>query len=122
MKGEDWDVVLLIVDSLQALRLLQAWTYLHPEGLEIKLGSSSLVCSFGAIASYQKKKAVLTLPCIGAKVYGFYQDFELVFAFPYSYYDRIVEGLKETKERGHKIPYMPRFHLPPEPVDGLVKK
>ena len=120
--GEGWDVVMVIVDSLQALRLLQAWTFHHQEGVNLSLGSSSLICSFGAISAYKKESLVLTLPCIGAKVYGLYQDHELVCAFPKSLLEEILEGLKETQERGHRIPYVPRFHLPPSPPAEMIKK
>ncbi len=119
--NNEWDVVILILNSLQTLRILQAWTFHNPEGLEIHLGSSSLICSFGAIAAYKKKTLVVTLPCIGAKVFGLYQDHDLVCAFHYQWLDKLVEGLKETEKKGHKIPYVPRFAVPPSPPGEIFK-
>lgn len=115
------DVVMLIVDSHQALRLLQAWTFHHQEGVTFSLGSSSLICSFGAISAYKQNRIVITLPCIGARIYGLYQDHELICAFPYAQLGRILEGLEETAKMGHQVPYMPRFPLPPSPPVEMLK-
>ena len=116
------DVVMVIVDSHQALRLLQAWTFHHQEGVSFSLGSSSLICSFGAISAYKGDRLVVTMPCIGAKIYGLYQDHELICAFPYTRLEEVLEGLEETAKKGHKVPYMPRFSLPPSPPEEMLKK
>ena len=121
-ESDSGDVVMLIVDSHQALRLLQAWTFLHQEGTTFTLGSSSLICSFGAVAAYTKDTLIITIPCIGAKTYGLYQDHELICAFPYSRLNEVLEGLEETAKRGHTVPYMPRFALPPSPPAEMLKK
>ena len=46
----------------------------------------------------------MILPCNGDRVFGMAQDTEMVFAFPWSYAQEIIEGLEGTHKAGTRYP------------------
>lgn len=99
------DVVILIVDSAQALSLIEAYTTAYETDITFCNGVSSAVCSYGAVFAYQTKKPNLTIPCVGAKRYGHFQDHQLIFSLPWEVAQVIKNQLIKFVENN-------KLHLP----------
>jgi len=116
------DFVILILDSAQALLVIEAYGAITGEDLSFRNGASSALCSYGVVVSYQTKKPNLSIPCVGAKRYGLFQDNELVFTLPLDSALKIKEGLLvfEKTNRLH-LPIVNGFLSPTKLVDYLIK-
>lgn len=101
----DYDVLFLIVDSIQALVLLEAFCTANGVDLDFKNGVSSALCSYGCVYVYKERKPNLVIPCVGARKYGLFQDNELCFVFPKEEVGKVVKQLIEFKKKS-------RLHLP----------
>ncbi|MEO0090944.1 MAG: DUF169 domain-containing protein [candidate division WOR-3 bacterium] len=99
------DVVILIIDSAQALPLIEAYTTAYEKDITFCNGVSSAVCSYGVVFAYQTKKPNLTIPCVGAKRYGLFQDHQLVFSLPW-------EVAQEIKNQLIRFAKSNKLHLP----------
>ncbi len=99
------DQVYLIVDSLQALVLLEAYCVAKGEELNFRNGVSSTLCSYGCVYVYRNRNPNLVIPCVGARKYGLFQDVELCFVFPAQDMNSIITVLKEFQNQN-------RLHLP----------
>lgn len=116
------DLVILIVDSGQALPLIEAYGAATGKDLAFRNGTSSALCSYGAVIAYQTQLPNLSIPCVGAKRYGLFQDYELVFTTPSEIAKKIADTLLsfERTNRLH-LPLVQGFLSPTKPVDYLLK-
>jgi uncharacterized protein (DUF169 family) len=116
------DVVVFVVDALQALGLIEAYTYSTGESLSFVNGVSSAACSYGVVAAYQSGKPNLAIPCVGAKRYGQLQDNELLFTVPLAAAETMLANA-QAMERGGKwpIPIVGGFLSPTIPVNYVLK-
>jgi uncharacterized protein (DUF169 family) len=116
------DLVILIVDSAQSLPLIEAYAVATGKDLSFRNGVSSALCSYGAVVSYQTKEPNLSIPCIGAKRYGLFQDYELVFTIPFELSKTIANTLLELeKTKRLHLPIIQGFLSPTKTVDYLLK-
>ncbi len=116
------DLVILIVDSGQALPLIEAYATATGKDLLFRNGVSSALCSYGAVVSFQTQQPNLSIPCFGAKRYGLFQDNELIFTIPIERAKIIKEKLLELEktDRLH-LPIVQGYLSPTKPVDYLLK-
>jgi len=116
------NLVILIVDSGQSLPLIEAYGIATGKDLSFRNGVSSALCSYGAVVSYQTKKPNLSIPCIGAKRYGLFQDYELIFTMPFELAKTISNALLELERTNRlHLPIVQAFISPTKPVDYLLK-
>ncbi|MEO0093352.1 MAG: DUF169 domain-containing protein [candidate division WOR-3 bacterium] len=116
------DLVMLIVDSGQALPLIEAYAAATGKDLSFRNGVSSALCSYGAVVAYQTQKPNLSIPCIGAKRYGLFQDNELIFTIPFETVKMIEEKLLELEKTNRlHIPIVQGYLSPTKPIDYLLK-
>ena len=116
------DVVVFVLDSLQAMALIEARAHVRGENVAFSNGISSAVCSYGVVAPYQTGQVNLAVPCVGARRYGAFQDHELIFSVPQPLVQETLEQAL-TMERNKKwpIPLVNGFLSPSVPVNYIVK-
>jgi len=116
------DVVVFVVDALQALGLIEAYTYSTGENLSFVNGVSSAACSYGVIATYQSGRPNLSIPCVGAKRYGQLQDNELLFTVPLAVSEAMLANAQAMEQGGKwPIPIVGGFLSPTIPVNYVLK-
>ncbi len=107
------DVVVFIVDASQALGLIEAYTFSRGESLSFLNGVSSAVCSYGVVTAYTTGRPNLSVPCVGAKKYGTFQDHELIFTVPASLLDSLLENALAMERAGKwPLPSVGAFRSP----------
>lgn len=116
------DVLVFVVDALQALGLIEAYTYSTGESLSFVNGVSSAACSYGVVAAYQSGKPNLAIPCVGAKRYGQLQDNELLFTVPLAVAETMLANAQAMEQGGKwPIPIVGGFLSPTIPVNYVLK-
>ncbi|MCX8084026.1 MAG: DUF169 domain-containing protein [Calditerrivibrio sp.] len=98
------DLVVLYVNSAQAMRFIQAFLYRRGGEFIFKTSGDAGVCSRGVAEVYISKKPIVEIPCLGDRRFAMAQDFELIVSFPYDYIDELVEGLEATHKNGIRYP------------------
>ncbi|MCM8771162.1 MAG: DUF169 domain-containing protein [Candidatus Omnitrophica bacterium] len=117
------DFVILIVDSAQALVVIEAYGAITGEDLSFRNGTSSALCSYGVVTSYQTNKPNLSVPCVGAKRYGLFQDTELAFVLPWESAKKVYQSLGELEKTSRiPLPIVNGFLSPTVPVNYILKK
>jgi len=115
------DIVVLIIDSAQALPLIEAYGSTTGKDLSFRNGTSSALCSYGVVVSHQTQLPNLAIPCVGAKRYGLFQDYELIFTIPSKYLEVIAQALLKLEETNKlHIPIVNGFLSPTKPVNYLL--
>lgn len=116
------DVVVFVLDSLQAMALIEARAHVRGENLTLHNGISSAVCSYGVVGPYQTGQVNLAVPCAGARRYGAFQDHELIFSVPGTLVQETLEqALLMERNKKWPIPLVNGFLSPAVPVNYLVK-
>lgn len=117
------DLVILIVDSAQTLPLIEAYAVATGKDLSFRNGVSSALCSYGVVVSYQTNQPNLSIPCIGAKRYGLFQDYELIFTIPFEFAITLSNVLSEFEKTNRlHLPIVNGFLSPTKPVDYLLRR
>ncbi len=100
-------VVVVYGNSAQVMRLTVA--ALWKEGGRLTSSfSGRLDCADELLAPLRSQKPEVILPCNGDRIFAQTQDNEMAFSFPWSWADRIVEGLEGTHKGGVRYP-IPTF-------------
>lgn len=116
------DLVILIVDSAQTLPLIEAYAVATGNDLSFRNGVSSALCSYGVVVSYQTQQPNLSIPCFGAKRYGLFQDYELIFTIPFDSAVTISNVLLEFEKTNRlHLPVLNAFISPTKPIDYLLR-
>lgn len=120
--GFEPDVVLLIVDSLQAMGVIEARARLAGEELQFSNGVSSAVCSYSVVGPIQTGQINLSVPCVGARRYAAFQDHELILSLPWSEVGATLDEMKamEQAKKWH-VPVVNSYLSPTIPINYLVK-
>lgn len=123
----DPDVIVVYGLPAQVLRLAHAALYQEGGRLECGTNADAGICATAIAETILKQRPTWDLPCMGDLRFGLAQDHEILFAYPSSWADRIVEGLEKTHKGGIRYP-IPRQldwtpHMPPafEIIDNDLK-
>ena len=96
-------VVAVYANSAQVLRLVHATLFKHG-GRVVSTTGGRLDCAEIVVQTMTTNEPKVILPCTGDRIFGMAQDTEMVFAFPWSYADDIIEGLEGTHKGGIRYP------------------
>ena len=98
------DLVVLYVNSAQAMRFVQA--FLYHEGGEFVMRSSgdAGVCSRGVAQVALTGEPIIEIPCMGDRRFALAQDHELIVGIPAGWLERTAEGLAATHKAGIRYP------------------
>lgn len=121
-EGFEPDVVLFLVDGLQAMGLLQACAHVAGENIATLNGMSSAVCAYGLVAPFENGRPNLAVPCVGSRRYGAFQDHELILTLPAGMVGGILErALQMERSKKWPTPLVNAFLSPTIPLNYLVK-
>ncbi|MBU4316254.1 MAG: DUF169 domain-containing protein [Proteobacteria bacterium] len=123
---ENPDVILIYGNPAQMARMVQAMIYSEGGVIEswANMGAS---CVREMIAPLIENKAGYVIPGRGARQLGMAGDDEMVFTLPAKKLDSLLEGLKETHEKGTKYPinqflfFEPMFNKTVEKLREKIK-
>jgi uncharacterized protein (DUF169 family) len=107
-------VVLVYGNPAQIMRLVHATAYWTGERVAAEFGGIAGSCNEGLVRTFSSGMPRVALPGNGDRVFATAHDDELVFAFPASWAERIIEGLEASNARGvrYPIPTFINYHLP----------
>jgi len=88
------DVVVLICDPLQAMKLFQAHQYLTGERANLSLGGLFSLCADAVSTPHMAGSINLAIGCEGAREHAGLRDYELSVGFPYSMANALTEALQ----------------------------
>ena len=106
------DIILLYIDSAQAMRLAQAATRGASETVSaIATGGGD--CGDIVARTIKSNQCQFVLPSGGDRVFGGAQDNELIFTIPRSKVEAILKGLEDTHKAGFRYPILSDLRHPP---------
>jgi uncharacterized protein (DUF169 family) len=97
------DVVIQYGNAAQVMRLMQAALWREGGYLTSRF-SGRLDCADLVIETLNTGKPQVILPCYGDRVFAQTDDSEMAFSFPWSWTERMVEGLAGTHKGGVRYP------------------
>ncbi len=96
-------VVAVYANSAQVMRLTNAALYRSGGRIESTTGGR-LDCADIVIQTMTTDQPKVIIPCNGDRVFGMAQDTEMVFSFPWSFREAMLEGLEGTQRGGVRYP------------------
>lgn len=111
------DVVVLYVNTAQAMRLVQAFLYESGGEFTMKSSGDAGVCSRAVAQVAMTDEPTIEIPCMGDRRFALAQDHEMIVGIPASWLERTATGLAATHKAGirYPIPFQipSSCHLPP---------
>jgi uncharacterized protein (DUF169 family) len=106
------DLVVMYVNSAQAMRFVQAFLYEQGGEFVMKSSGDAGVCSRAVAQVALTGEPTVEIPCMGDRRFAMAQDHELIVGIPYSWLERTAKGLAATHKAGIRYPVP--FHIPAE--------
>jgi uncharacterized protein (DUF169 family) len=106
------DLVVLYVNTAQAMRFVQAFLY-HKGGEFVSRSSGDAgVCSRGVAQVKLTGEPTVEIPCMGDRRFAMAQDHEMIVGIPFPWLERTAQGLAATHKAGIRYPIP--FQIPAE--------
>lgn len=117
------DIVIISGTPAQMMRLLNAIAWNSGERTKFSSSAHCGVCAEGVAAPYLVGKPQLGVPCSGGRMFGLYQDDEMLMGVPLAQLEELVKGLEETERIGLTFP-VGAWMCPPKglPLMSIGKK
>lgn len=106
------DLVVVYVNSAQAMRFIQAFLYHQGGEFVMKSSGDAGVCSRGVAQVALSGEPTVEIPCMGDRRFALAQDHELIIGIPFAWLDRTARGLAATHKAGIRYPIP--FQIPAE--------
>ncbi|NTW99195.1 MAG: DUF169 domain-containing protein [Geobacteraceae bacterium] len=117
------ELVVIYVNSAQAMRFVQAFLYHQGGEFVMKSSGDAGVCSRAVAQVALTGEPTVEIPCMGDRRFAMAQDHEMVVGIPFAWLDRTAEGLAATHKAGirYPIPFQipSECELPPDYVTSL---
>jgi len=110
VEGCNPDLVVLYVNSAQAMRLVQAFLYQQGGEFVMRSSGDAGVCSRAVAQVALTNEPAVDIPCLGDRRFAMTQDHELCVGIPTSWLERTAIGLAATHKAGIRYPVP--FQLP----------
>ncbi|PIU28890.1 MAG: hypothetical protein COT09_03620 [Candidatus Hydromicrobium americanum] len=118
------DIMVMYGTTAQVMRVIQGYLYKKGGRVHFSTGGEWSLCADAIAQSYISNDIALGMPCFGDRKTALAQEDEVTVAFPYSMYDKILEGMRQTaKVAPYPIPFditfpqMPDYTLTPWAVE-----
>jgi uncharacterized protein (DUF169 family) len=98
------DLVVLYVNSAQAMRLVQAFLYQQGGEFVMRSSGDAGVCSRAVAQVALTDEPAVEIPCLGDRRFAMTQDHELCVGIPASWLERTAVGLAATHKAGIRYP------------------
>lgn len=116
------DLVVLYVNTAQAMRFVQSFLYQQGGEFVIRSSGDAGVCSRAVAQVALTGEPALEIPCLGDRRFAMTQDHELCVGIPVSWLERTVQGLAATHRAGIRYPVPFQIpsgcDLPPDYITG----
>jgi len=116
------DLVVIYVNSAQAMRFVQAFLYHTGGEFVMKSSGDAGVCSRAIAQVALTGEPTIEIPCMGDRRFAVAQDHELMVGIPHQWLERTAEGLSATHKAGIRYPVPFQIpvecELPPDYVTG----
>lgn len=106
------DLVVLYVNSAQAMRFVQAFLYQQGGEFVMKSSGDAGVCSRAVAQVVLTGCPTVEIPCMGDRRFAMAQDHEMIVGIPFEWLERTAEGLAATHKAGIRYPIP--FQIPSE--------
>lgn len=106
------DLVVLYVNSAQAMRFVQAFLYHQGGEFVMKSSGDAGVCSRAVAQVALTGEPTVEIPCLGDRRFALAQDHELIVGIPFAWLKRSADGLAATHKAGIRYPIP--FQIPTE--------
>lgn len=90
------DVVIIVTNPYNVMRIVQAYSYSCGIQTHYKMTGNQAICSESTAYPYLNNDINVSMLCIGTRHRAGWKDNELVAAFPFNLFEKIVEGIMET--------------------------
>lgn len=110
--GMNPDVVVIYVNSAQAMRFVQAFLYHQGGEFVMKSSGDAGVCSRAVAQVALTGEPTIEIPCMGDRRFALAQDHEMIVGIPYAWLGRTADGLAATHKAGIRYPIP--FQIPSE--------
>ena len=94
--NQEPDVVLLVTNPYNVMRLVQAYSYHYGVRSHFKLSGNQAICSESTAYPYLSNDINDSMLCIGTRHRAGWKDSELAVSLPFNRLSTIVDGLMET--------------------------
>lgn len=111
-KGVVPDLVVVYVNSAQAMRFVQAFLYHQGGEFVMRTSGDGGVCSRAVAQVTLTGEPIVEIPCMGDRRFAMAQDHELIVGIPFEWLERTAEGLAATHKAGIRYPIP--FQIPSE--------
>lgn len=92
----DPDVVVIVCEPFQAMRLVQAYAYSNGHAENICLSGMQAICQECTSLPFENDQLNLSLMCAGTRMLAGWKNSEMALGMPYRIFVELVEGLKAT--------------------------
>lgn len=89
-------VVLIVGNTAQTMRLVQAWLWGTGRRVEASLSGLAAVCSEAVAQVLDSGDCTVSVPCPGSRQFGRLAEDELLYAVPYRGLTTVVAGLEDS--------------------------
>lgn len=110
--GVSPDLVVIYVNSAQAMRFVQAFLYHQGGEFVMKSSGDAGVCSRAVAQVKLTGTPAIEIPCMGDRRFALAQDHELMVGIPFEWLERTAAGLAATHKAGIRYPVP--FQIPAE--------
>lgn len=94
--SSDPDVVLIITNPYNGMRIMQGYTYFYGYNTTIKMSGNQAVCSECTAFPFESNNINVSLFCAGTRHHAGWGEDELIIGFPFNRFSTIVEGIMAT--------------------------
>jgi len=116
------DLVVIYVNSAQAMRFVQAFLYHQGGEFVMRSSGDAGVCARAVAQVTLTGEPTVEIPCMGDRRFAMAQDHELIVGIPFEWLERTAEGLAATHKAGirYPIPFQipSECELPPDYITG----
>ena len=92
------DIVAMYGNTAQVMRVVQGYLYEKGGRVGFSTGGEWSLCADSIAQAYVSQDIALGLPCFGDRKTGLAQEDEVTVALPFSMYDKVLEGMKQTAQ------------------------
>jgi uncharacterized protein (DUF169 family) len=110
--GINPDLVVIYVNSAQAMRFVQAFLYHQGGEFVMRSSGDAGVCSRAVAQVSMTGEPTIEIPCMGDRRFAMTQDHEMIVGIPFAWLERTAEGLAATHKAGIRYPIP--FQIPAE--------
>ena len=111
-QGLNPDLVVLYVNSAQAMRFVQAFLYHKGGEFVMRSSGDAGVCSRAVAQVKLTGEPTVEIPCMGDRRFAMAQDHEMIVGIPFDWLERTAQGLAATHKAGIRYPIP--FQIPSE--------